>query len=375
MLLKLGAASSLAVLIAISFVVRANGAEGLWNLKAYERPDGSLDVQKLQRDYEARRQRAAAPDLPKEKASVKRLSSESRVVRTSAGQTFVQPPTTSLTFLLRKDFTDVGLFSDPIDNKSADGAQFAWSRDRIANVSTWTGNATAAVAYSYLIEDIRNPFIGVTIAPYVTVNREVSTVKSQDTNVATFGISGEIGRRNYFFRNGADYLRGSGAAVEDEIARTTIAHGSLEWLPTYMWIAGSVPGTYLNYNFTPELEAQYDSTTVSHQTLLFSGKQQALRVGPEAKLWLKVVAPTGYWDFLNSLYGTISYHYWGELYSGRYNGWLDATLHYNLDPNGNIALAFSYQRGRTEDTGIDTNMYKVTLTAKTCVDVFNVKAC
>ena len=95
----------------------------------------------------------------------------------------------------------------------------------------------------------------------------------------------------------------------------------------------------------------------------------------QSKKDVKVVPPAGVLDFLRNLYGTISYHWWDELYSGRTNGWLDAAVHYNLDPNGNVAVAFSYQHGRTEDTGTDTDVYKVTLTAKTCTDIFNMKSC
>lgn len=369
--------TSIAYCLWVAVSIGSAKADDLWNLQRYELPNGQLDLKKLQQDYQAKKTQGVGQQQSSAKPPAKHSTTVGALSQTAAAPKppAPPPPTTNFNFLLRKDFSDISLFSSPVDDKTADGAQFAWTQDQIAKVTTWTGTATAALAYTYFVEDIRNPFIGITIAPYLTVNREISTTAKQDVDTATFGLAGEVGRRSALFPNGSDYLRASGAAVDDELANTTVAHGALEWLPTYTWVAGTIPGTFLNYNFTPEIEADYDSTTVPNKTLLFSGKQESFRVGPEAKLWLKAVVPNGETSFWNSLYGSVSYHYWAELYSNRYDSWLDATLHYNLDPNGNVAVAFSYERGRTEDTGVDTNVYKVTLTAKTCVDLVDAKSC
>ena len=383
------------ILLALSISsASAKTPDELWNLNSYELPNGQLDVAKLQHDYQ--KAKAKSPSA-QTKATQKRTSlgpaagaetsgvtALPSVLRTAVAQQPLKPsqlplpppPDTSFQLLLRKNFADVGLFSQPSTNAQAQGAQFSWSSDAIAKNTTWVGNGTIALPYSYFVEDIRNPFIGVTLAPYLTFNREISGINAQNAYVLTNGLSGEIGRKSDLFPWGADYVRGTGAVVEDNIHGTTVSHGAIEWLPTYTWLAGTLPLTYLNYNFTPELEAEYDNTNAPKKTIAFSGQQQSLRIGPMAKLWFKVVAPPGaFGDFLNSFYGTVTYHYWGETYSGRYNGWLDAELHYNLDPNGNLALAFSYQRGRTEDAGVDTNMYTVTLAAKACADLLNFKSC
>lgn len=287
------------------------------------------------------------------------------------------PPTTSLKFLLRKDFADIGLFAAPSPTKGADGAEFSLTQDRIANDTTWSADATAAVAYTYFVEDPRATLIGVTLAPYIKVNREIHSNKVDDNvDTKTFGISGEIGFRNRLFGRGSDYFRGRFAVVQDDARNSTIAHGTAEWLPTYLWDARTIPGTFINYNFTPELKVQYDSATESGKTLLFSGRQDALRIGPEASLRFKVVAPDGLlYDYLKRVVGSITYHWWTEAYSGRQDSWLDASLTYNLDEEGHIGLKFAYRNGRTEETGVQTDLYKITLTAKTCAELLTREQC
>jgi hypothetical protein len=348
----------------------------LLNLKSYELPDGTLDLARLQQDYQ--KQRIGGPTKSKQSTSSNAFPVKSAAL--PAHPISAPPaPVTSLKFLLRKDFPDIGLFSAPVSNASADGAAFTWTRNDITHDTEWAANGTAAVAYSYFVEDIRSPLIGITVAPYVTLNRDIhSNTSSKNTDEKTFGVAGEFGWQGLFLPGKSDYLRGSVAAVQDDILGTTVGHGALEWLPVWIWDLtwGTIPGTFLNYNFTPEVEAQFDSTTAAGKTLLFSGQQQSLRVGPEAKLWFKVVAPTAALaDVWDRLYGTVTYHWWTELYSGRTNSWLDAGLHYNLDNNGNVSIAFDYQRGRTEDTGAQTNLFKVTLTAKTCADVLGGQSC
>jgi len=235
-----------------------------------------------------------------------------------ATPSFSPPPTTSFTVLLRKDFSDITLFTSPTPTKNATGAEFSLTRDLIANNTTWLADATVAAAYSYLNEDIRQQFIGVAVAPYVMIDRQInSTVASQNVDQRTLGVSGEVGFRNLLL-GGSDYLRGSGAEMVDNIKATTVTHGAVEWLPTYTWLAAGVPGTYANYNFTPEVEAQFDSTNQRGKTILFSGQQDSLRLGPQAQLWLGFNPPNGSAvEFLSRLYGTLTYHWWTEMYSNK----------------------------------------------------------
>ena len=261
----------------------AHDAE-LWDLKSYELPDGKLDLARLQRDYKIRKTSVSRKSSVQFDAVSTNWRAQAPVVSSPApaiiskaeiSPPIAPPPTTSFTFLLRKDFTDINLFSAPISNQSATGAQFSLTRDLVAHSTTWMADATVAAAYTYFVQDIRNPFIGVTVAPYVTLDRNIySATPSQNVDEKTFGISGEIGAKSLLFPNKSDYLRISAAAMEDDVKGTTVAHAAVEWLPTYTWAAGTLPGTFMNYNFTPEVEAQFDSTNASGKTILFSNQQE-----------------------------------------------------------------------------------------------------
>lgn len=290
---------------------------------------------------------------------------------------FVAPePTSSLKFLLRKDFEDIRLFSDIVSNADAEGAEFSLSRDAIKKDTTWTADAIAALAYTYTVEDIHSTFMGWTIAPYVRVNRELHS-KNIDDNVdsTTLGLSGEVGFRNRLFGM-SDHLRGSVAVLRDNVNAVDVTHASAEWIPYYLSRFGTIPGTFINYNFISEVKAEYDSTTATGKTLLFSGRQESLRVGPEATVRFKAMVPDGpLYDYLARFTAKVTYHWWTEVYSGRQDSWLDSSLTYNVDEEGHIGLKFSYKRGANEDTGVQTNLYKLSLTAKACADIFNKTGC
>jgi hypothetical protein len=48
---------------------------------------------------------------------------------------------------------------------------------------------------------------------------------------------------------------------------------------------------------------------------------------------------------------------------------------YRLDEEGHLGLKFAYNRGRKEETGAAFDLYKVTLAAKLCTDVFSKASC
>jgi hypothetical protein len=286
------------------------------------------------------------------------------------------PSDTSLMFLLRKDFADVSLLSAPTPTAKASGAEFSYTRDNVAKDTTFAGTGLVAVAYSYLNGDIHDPFIGVTVAPYVSFNRELHSNKvSNNVDTKTLGISGEVGFQNAVF-DGSDYVRGRAAAVSDDILGSTNVSTTVEWLPTYAWVAGSVPGTYLNFNFMPEMKLQYDNTTAAGKTMRFSGQSEALRIGPEVNLQYRFYGPDGAaYDLLRRFSGNLTYHWWSELYSGRSESWFNTSLTYNLDEEGHIGLTTSYKRGSDENTGAAFDLYKVTLSAKLCTELFSKTSC
>lgn len=287
----------------------------------------------------------------------------------------------NLRFYLRKDFEDITLFSGPALTSSDDavGASLSYTYDQLARDSTLSAEGIVAVSYSYINQSVYEPFKGFAIGPYFGITREVHSSKiSDNVDVKTFGVSGEVGWRNPIFTSRSDYIRGSLAAKRDDIAGTDIAHGKLEWLPTWLWDGRKIAlGSFgLIYNFTPEFLAQYDRVSDVTKTIAFSGQREALRVGPEAVLWLKLESPNGLLkDLFQSTSGRIVYHSWIETYSGRSGSWLDTSLVHNLDPDGLVALTLSYRRGQNEDTGVRTDLYKVALSAKLCADVFSKDPC
>jgi hypothetical protein len=281
----------------------------------------------------------------------------------------------SVRFYLRKNFEDISLFSAPKSTADADGAEFSWARDRIANDTTWAADGTVAVSYSltptYLLS---SDFRGIAVAMYASATRELhSTKRENNVDVKQFGMSGEVGWYDHAL-SGSHYLRGSGSFKQDDIKGASVGHGRLEYLPIWLWdrmhsYLSLGPAT-LVYNLRPELLAQYDTVMEGNKTILFSDKQNALRLGPEMVLWMKLSAPnTSFAHFFEQTVFNLTYHWWTEVYSGRTNSWVDASIAHNLDNSGNIALKFSYRSGRNEDTGAKTDLMKLSLTAKTCVDV------
>jgi hypothetical protein len=286
-----------------------------------------------------------------------------------------------LRFYLRKDFEDMNLFSaiTPTSSEDAVGASISWSYDALSRDTTWSADGIVAVAYSMINQQVANPFKGIAIGTYFGATREIHSKNvSDNVDVKKFGISGEAGWRNPIFTNRSDYVRGSFSAKQDDIAGTEIANAKLEWLPTWLWDNRTIPiGAFgLTYNFTPEFIMQYDRVTDPTKPIAFSGGREALRVGPEAVLWVHLEPPAGpLKNVINSTFFRLVYHWWEETYSRRTGSWLDASIVHNLDTDGNVALTFGYKRGRNEDTGVLTDLFKASLSAKLCADAFSKGAC
>jgi hypothetical protein len=60
----------------------------------------------------------------------------------------------------------------------------------------------------------------------------------------------------------------------------------------------------------------------------------------------------------------LTYHWSYETYSGKPIDWLQTALTYNIDDAGHLALSLTYKRGRDEDTGALTDIYRIGLTGK-----------
>ncbi len=204
----------------------------------------------------------------------------------------------TVTFLLRQNFSDIQLFDCASKVATAKGAEFSWSNDRVARDEAWTVNGMAAVAVSVrgdLSENTgRIGFMGATLAPYVQLNRETHSANTQkNTDTTIYGVSLEVGLDASAL--GRHYLRTSLSGVDDQIKNTNFFHAKFEWIPANKAICvGTACGVFaseqlsaspgmpqLMYRFSPEFKIQYDNALESSKPILFSGKDQSMRIGPE----------------------------------------------------------------------------------------------
>ena len=287
----------------------------------------------------------------------------------------------ALNFYLRKDFGDIGLFSKPDDTSDAEGSDFSWTRDRRTSDTTWAADGIVAASYSVVPEYLLSTnFRGLAAAVYAGATKETHSKNVDDNvDVKKFGVSGEVGWYQPVLA-GSHYFRGAVAFKQDDIKDASLTHGQIEYLPVWLWdrMHGNLPfgSATLIFNVRPELSAQYDSNTDSTKTILFSNQKQAFRIGPQVAFWSKLSAPNSSMAGLfEQTFFTLTYHWWDETYSGKTKSWLDAAIVHNLDSSGYIALKFSYRKGQNEDTGANTDLIKVSLSAKTCADLISGKSC
>jgi hypothetical protein len=272
-----------------------------------------------------------------------------------------------LIWFVRKDFADVDLFGRPQPNEKATGAEVSWSRNNTASDTIWQVNGLVGLAYSYLNEEY-SPFIGLSLASYVKIDKEAHSAAASDDirNAVTVGGSGEIGFINPF--GGADYVRGTWLETHDDILNRVTGQAKFEWMPIYLRVNRQIPGTFITTNFRPDLKVQYDERQSGLLPIGFSGLGRSLRIGPEATVLFRLTdfgASLPAWaEPLAGLSGAVTYHWWREVYSGQSGSWLDSTIKYDINPN--VALAFSYQKGRDEETAKRTDLYKLSLNFKTC---------
>lgn len=280
--------------------------------------------------------------------------------------------------LVRRDFNDVWLFDQRkgvSDVEDAEGADFSVTSDRVASNTTWSVNAMGAVVFQVLHD--RYPkgqelnFIGISLAPFVTINR----VRNSNPNAATnnideikYGGSAEFG---FDLAGTAQYFRASGAAAEDRIAATTSSAAKFEWFPVIDgWINSPIEtsngGIPISFVFGPEYRLRYDNVIVNDATGV---KEKVWRSGPQAILRYKVIGtalPDTLKDiaFLKSLHGQTTFGWLSSANTGQYFSYFNTSLTYNIDPEGHLGLTGSYTKGRSEDSGRQIDLWKAGLTAK-----------
>lgn len=270
-------------------------------------------------------------------------------------------------FLLRRDWKDIGPLGCPQKVDKATGAEIAFADDQANHNRIWSINGTAAVTYSSIMDQDEvwwKPSI-TSFASYVTVNRVAnSAVDSASDNVdklvyggaLSLAFNNETGGNNFTFRGGG---------VENHIKGTTSANFTAEYSPAYApllvhTVVPRVLGLPMNFRYDPELILQYNEATGPKQVLDFNGRSQALRIGPQVSFYLFGL-PDGFFAKMNA---SFTYHWAYETYAQKNLSWLQTALTYNIDDAGHLGVALTYSRGNDEDTGTFTNIYRIGLTGK-----------
>jgi hypothetical protein len=256
---------------------------------------------------------------------------------------------------LRQDWKDVGyLDCAPV----ATGAQAGVTNDHVKRNVNWTLQGMAGLLYGTASQNSYS-----SVGAYVTANRSMNSAQSlASKNIDTLGFGGFL---QYGFQNGdiANYFRIRGGAVNDNIKDTTIATVAGEWAPAKGGLLHSpIKLTDLPFflRLDPVLLVQYSAVSGKGQILAFNGRDEALRVGPQATL--RVYG--GDDPVWKNLVASFSYHWAYETNTGRGLNLYQTSVTYNIGDSGNVGLTASYQRGHDEDIGTWMSLYKIGLTGK-----------
>jgi hypothetical protein len=295
-----------------------------------------------------------------------------------------------VTFLLRQNFSDIHVFEDPNKVAEAKGASFSWTDDRVAEDRIWSVNGMVALAYtiggSFADQPGQVSLLGASFVPYAQLNREThSKLTKKNSQIETYGASLEFGLdiggsgEKYFNQQ---FWRISASSVNDVAKNKEIAHVSAEWIPIYRFTdnfciglsCGLIPvsqlgaGPQIIYKLNPEIRTLYDRAQDDGDHIFFSNEEDAIRIGPEVTLLMKLFGPglviwEDYFDLSKFLFKT-TYSWDYETNSGRDFSWLDTSLTYNLGKSGHLGLTASYQNGYSQDVGERTEVGKLSLTGK-----------
>ena len=291
---------------------------------------------------------------------------------------FKLPP--GVNVLVRNDWADLGILGGcplgPAATKTSDakGASLSFTQDNVAANRIWAAQGMVAAVFSNCNTDLRplpgggeSGFVERSIAIYTQVNSNYNSsvaLASKNADTRTAGLAGEIA-----YLHGGDYeiFQFIPNVVRDEIKNTTAVAAELQYIPAWVSHPGiwspSVAIDNVSYHFDPALDFQYASTTNRKTPLAFSGQLESFRIGPELTF---LVAPFGsnLDSFLHRIKITETFHPWYEAYSGKSSYWWSNAITYNLTDGGAFALGFSYNKGLDENSGVLTNQYIVSLSAK-----------
>lgn len=294
-----------------------------------------------------------------------------------AAKTAASAPSAQL--LIRQDFSDIHLFSAPLPADQVEGAEFSWSDDNVAGDTAWTANGMVGLVASWG-GDTAKPgslsVMGTSLAMFLKADHEEHSLPGLDHDAYAYGGSFEIGVDTYDF--GTHYIRYTGSRHLDRIDDKDAYQSMVEWLYVNGKLHIGTPFPLLptpspepgNYQWLaridPELKIQHDVALDDH-IIRFSGRSEALRVGPEVTLIIQpkgLASPGSSLFDLNRLRLKATYHWDIETLSKQDFDWLSAGLIYNFDEDGNFGVSATYKKGNKEDTGAATDIVKITLTGK-----------
>lgn len=292
-------------------------------------------------------------------------------------------PSSPISYLLRNDWSDVGLLGtcfaakgSGVDTSKAKGASVSFTRDYAGNNKIWAAQAMGAAVYTECNLSIPPPrpdvpgFRGVfekTVAIYAQINSDYNSdaklAKKNNQDTRTLGLSGELG---YLYGMDYNVIRLTPNVVFDNIKNTTAAAVKLQYVPiwvnySYLWHWEPLFGGLL-FRFDPTLDFEYANAIGHSAPLQFSGKDQSFRIGPELTFRLAPDAdPNNFFGHIGFLE---TFHPWYDTYRAGGSYWWSNSVFYNIDQKDNIAVSFSYNRGLDENSGVMTNQYILSLTGK-----------
>jgi hypothetical protein len=311
---------------------------------------------------------------PSRPASVSILNKNTPSIRASgeegrAAAPVVENGCSGLKILLRQDWKDIGYIGCPETTDKAKGAELSYAYDRVAANQIWTARGTAGIFFSSIL-DAKGKFYE-SFGAYLTVNRVLNSAPAAvkgDSDKMAFGGAVETAFKIDGF--GSHYLRLRGGVIEDRLKNTSSGNITGEWTPVYTNWPGyfRIHDPYQLFNrsvivsFDPVFLVQYNAALAKDQLLDFNGRTEAFRVGPQ--LTLNIYPGPNSFEFLSRFSGSVNYHWAYEAFSRRGIAWFDTAITYNIDAEGQVGITGSYKKGRDEDTGTATDIYKIALTGK-----------
>jgi hypothetical protein len=285
--------------------------------------------------------------------------------------------------VLRRSFEDVHPFTDLTAKGS--GADFSVTWDGVKNNRALAAKGVAAVPFVFnreFREDLRfSPYVAsITFAPSLRFEYLANSnrkLQAKNTEILTPGISGELELANFGAPGLAHYITGrSSVVVSKGEARNW--QGRLEWLPIYNPPQGGTlcvnsPCPFFDlplvWRLGPKAVVEYAGVIRADDSAsepLFRDGRRVLRAGGVLSFAL---LPNGFRldelpVFLRALEYRLDYYVYQSLYSRRTYRLLDTVLTYNLDKDGNVAVALSFSRGNVEDTAERIDIAKLGLAVR-----------